>query len=110
MNAALALEYIPRRMNELGYGTRYYIRFRHFVLQANEKIELDAYNQFFILIDEPSDVSVQSDFGTFDIAEDKINEQSYEHQGTININNYSSHTNHVRFIQVIPIHKSTNNN
>ncbi|MBA2611313.1 MAG: hypothetical protein H0U95_05025 [Bacteroidetes bacterium] len=105
MNVALALEYIPRRMKELGYGTDYYIRFRHFVLQGNEKIEFDAYNQFFILVEEIADMSVQSDFGLFDIAEDKINEQTYEHQGSISINNYASHINHIRFIQVIPKHR-----
>lgn len=105
MNVALALEYIPRRMKELGYGSDYYIRFRHFVLQANEKIEFDAYNQFFILVEEIADMSVQSDFGLFDIAEDKINEQTYEHQGAITINNYALQINHIRFIQVIPKHK-----
>lgn len=104
MNVALALEYIPRRMKELGYDTNYYIRFRHFVLQANEKIELDAYNQFFILVEELTDASVHSDFGMYDIAEDRINEQIYEHQGAIIINNYSYQINHVRFIQVIPKH------
>lgn len=105
MNIALALEYIPRRMNELGYGSNYYIRFRHFVLQPSEKLEIDAYNQFYILVEEINDASVQSDFGLFDIAEDKINEQTYEHQGEIKINNYSSRINHIRFIQVIPKHK-----
>lgn len=105
MNIALALEYIPRRMKELGYGSDYYIRFRHFVLQANEEIEIDAYNQFFILVEEVNDISVLSDFGIFDIAEDKTNEQTYEHQGLIFIANYSNGINHIRFIQVIPKHK-----
>lgn len=105
MNTALALEYIPRRMRELGYGSDYYIRFKHFVLQPNEKMELDAYNQFFILVEEVADVRVESEFGLYDIAEDKINEQTYEHQGTIIITNYATRINHIRFIQVIPKHK-----
>ncbi|MFO0357637.1 MAG: hypothetical protein ACK50A_11855 [Sphingobacteriaceae bacterium] len=105
MNTALALEYIPRRMRELGYGSDYYIRFKHFVLQPNEKMELDAYNQFFILVEEVADVRVESEFGLYDIAEDKINEQSYEHQGSITIHNCLSTINHIRFIQVIPKHK-----
>jgi hypothetical protein len=47
----------------------------------------------------------------YDIAEDKINEQSYEHQGDILINNNRNSINHVRFIQVIPKHQpiKTNN-
>ncbi len=106
MTVALALEYIPRRMKELGYGSDYYIRFRHFVLQASEKLEIDAYNQFYILVEEINDASVQSDFGLFDIAEDKTNEQTYEHQGLIHITNYTNGVNHIRFIQVIPKHKS----
>lgn len=104
MTIALALEYIPRRMKELGYGAEYYIRFRHFVLQPNEKLDIDAYNQFYILVEETSDVSVASDFGLFDIAEDNINEQTYEHQGAIEITNYADRINHLRFIQVIPKH------
>ena len=108
MTIALALEYIPRRMKELGYGVDYYIRFRHLVLQANEQKEIDAYNQFFILLDEVTDASITSDCGLFDITEDNTNEQIYEHQGAITINNYATSTNHVRFIQVIPIHKTQN--
>lgn len=111
MNVALALEYIPRRMKELGFNSEYYIRFRHFVLQANEQLEINAFNQFFILVEEKCDVSIQSEFGVYDIAEDKINEQSYEHQGDILINNNRNSINHVRFIQVIPKHQpiKTNN-
>jgi hypothetical protein len=106
MTIALALEYIPRRMKELGYGSDYYIRFRHFVLQPTEKIEVDAYNQFFILVEEATDVSIVSDFGLFDIAEENTNEQTYEHQGTIAITNSADRINHLRFIQVIPKHKT----
>jgi hypothetical protein len=106
MTIALALEYIPRRMKELGYGADYYIRFRHFVMQPQEKVEVDAYNQFFILVEEVQDGSVTSDFGLFDLAVQNINEQTYEHQGAIVISNYADRINHLRFIQVIPKHKT----
>lgn len=108
MTIALALEYIPRRMEELGYGKNYYIRFRHFVLQPNELVEVDAYNQYFILVQEVADVKVESDFGLYDIAENNTNEQSYEHQGAIILTNTSDRINHLRFIQVIPKHKTLN--
>ena len=52
MTINLALEYIPRRMQELGYKGNYYIRFRHLVLQANEEQTIDAYNQFYYLVEE----------------------------------------------------------
>lgn len=105
MTIALAIEYIPRRMKDLGAGSDYYLRFRHFVLQANESIQLEADNQLFILIEEPKDVSVSSDFSFFDLSDNNINEQGYEHQGSIQIQNYSNGITHVRFIQVIPINQ-----
>ena len=108
MTVALALEYIPRRMRELGYEANYYIRFRHFVLQPMEKIDVDAYNQFFILVEEASDVTVNSDFGLFDISDGNTNEQTYEHQGLIQISNSADKITHLRFIQVIPKHKKIN--
>lgn len=104
MTIALALEYIPRRMKELGYGTNYYIRFRHLVLQPNEHLDIEAYNQFYIMVDEPDKVNITSEFGIYDLSVDKTNEQLYEHQGFISIQNYSKAVNHIRFIQVIPKH------
>jgi hypothetical protein len=89
-------------MEELGHGKSYYIRFRHFVLQPAEHIDIEAYNEFYILIGEPENVNITSDFGLFDLSFDKTNEQQYEHQGYISVQNYSSSINHIRFIQVIP--------
>jgi len=106
MTTSLALEYIPRRMRELGYEQNYYLRFRHLVLQGKEQLELLAFNQIFILVEEPADVKVQSDFGLYDTTDNQTNEQIYEHQGSISVENFSSLVNHVRFIQVIPYHKS----
>jgi hypothetical protein len=102
MTIALALEYIPRRMEELGHGKEYYIRFRHFVLQPSEHMDIEAYNEFYMLIDEPDSISIASDFGFFDLSFSVTNEQQYEHQGFISLQNYSKAANHVRFIQVIP--------
>ena len=102
MTIALAIEYIPKRMNDIGVGTNYYLRFRHYVLQAGEVVEIDAHNQFFILVHETSEILIESDFGYFDLSDTSINEQSYEHQGSIVLNNYSSNISHIRFIQVIP--------
>lgn len=102
MTIALAIEYIPRRMQDIGVGTNYYLRFRHFVLRAGETIELNADNQFYILVDEASELTIQSDFGFYDLADPTVNEQIYEHQGTITIYNYAPNATHVKFIQVIP--------
>lgn len=105
MTINLALEYIPRRMRELGFGSEYYLRFRHLVLQPSEEVEIAAYNQFYILVEEAEDVSVKSEFGIFDLSLKNANEMLYEHQGQINIKNYTPAIKHIRFIQVIPKHK-----
>ena len=106
MTINLALEYIPRRMQELGYKGNYYIRFRHLVLQANEEQTIDAYNQFYYLVEEAQNVRVESETGIFDLSENTTNEMQYEHQSKIKNKNYSSGINHLRFIQVIPKHKT----
>jgi hypothetical protein len=108
MTTALALEYIPRRMEELGYGKNYHLRFKHLVLQPLQLLEIDAYNQLFVLAeDPPPNVSVVSDFGMYDLSFGAANEQSYEHQGLIFITNYEASNIHLRFIQVIPKHLKT---
>lgn len=105
MTINLALEYIPRRMQELGYKSDYYIRFRHLVLQPNEEQTIDAFNQFFYLVEEAQSVRVESETGVFDLSESTTNEMQYEHQSKIHITNYLSGINHLRFIQVIPKNK-----
>lgn len=109
MTINLALEYIPRRMQELGFGSEYFLRFRHLVLQPLEELEIPAFNQFYILVEEAEDISVKSEFGLFDLSYKNSNEMLYEHQGQINIKNYSKAIKHIRFIQVIPKHNAKRN-
>lgn len=102
MNIQLAVEYIPRRMHELGYGDQYNIRFRHFVLQPAEERKIDGLNQLFLLIEPLDSVAVISDFGVYDFTASNVNELQYEHQGCISIINYATIIQPVRFIQIIP--------
>jgi hypothetical protein len=102
MTSQLALEYIPKRMCELGFGSQYMIRFRHLVLQPMEKREIAANNQLVILIEPYCDVRIESGAGVFDLSEDHVNELQYEHRGDLKIINHSIFINHIRFIQVIP--------
>ncbi len=108
MTIDLALEYIPRRMEELGFGNRYILRFRHLVLQPSENLTLDAHNQFYILVDQPSGISIESQTGLFDLSTSSTNEMQYEHQGTIRIRNMNGRVMHLRFIQVIIKHEKKN--
>ncbi len=102
MTTDLALEYIPRRMKELGYGDNYSLRFAHFVLIANQVVSVDASCQFFILVEEPANMDIESDTGIFNLALTTANEMQYEHQGLMTLKNLAGTINNVRFIQVIP--------
>ena len=102
MTINLALEYIPRRMCERGYGNRYIMRFRHLRLDPGEERRLRGYQQLFLLIEPPDDLKIESESGSFDVSDDRANELQYEHEGEIIISNLSPFSNHVRFIQVIP--------
>lgn len=106
MTIEFALAYIPRRMQELGFGNDYLLKARHLVLQAGEEREIDAANQFYILTDEVSEVNISSEFGIYDLFQLQTNELQYEHQGSIIIKNYSQEIKHIRFIQAIPLLKN----
>lgn len=105
MTSDLALDYISRRMKEMGYGKDYLIRFRHVLLKVNETRELTAYNQIFLLVDPVSTIRIESDVGLFDINEDSANELQYEHRGRIKITNLSLSPTNARFLQAIPINQ-----
>lgn len=103
MTSDLALEYIRRRMTEMGYSKDYLIRFRHVLLKVNEIREIVAYNQIFLLIEPVHDIRIESDVGLFDLTEDHANEMQYEHRGRIRLMNLSSLPVNARFLQAIPI-------
>ena len=103
----IELEYIAKRMAELGIA-KYTLRLKHLILQPNQRLEIDAWQEFFFLTQEVCDVQISSDLGAFDLSADNTNEMQYEHQGLIIIQNTSSATTvHVRMMQVIPL--TTNN-
>ena len=101
MTSELALEYIRRRMLEMGYQD-YLLRLRHLLLKANETREITGYNQLFMLIEPTQDIRIESDVGVFDINEDHANELQYEHRGKIKTTNLSLSTINVRYLQAIP--------
>jgi hypothetical protein len=103
MTSDLALDYIARRMKEMGYSKDYLIRFRHILLKTNEIREITAYNQIFLLIEPIHDMRIESDVGLFDLTEDHANEMQYEHRGRIILTNLSLSPINARFLQAIPI-------
>jgi hypothetical protein len=103
MTSDLAVDYIARRMNEMGFGKSYLIRFRHILLKLGEVREITAYNQIFLLIEPMPNIRIESDVGLFDLTEDHANEMQYEHRGRIRITNLSLVPTNARFLQAIPI-------
>lgn len=102
MTELFAKEEAHKRMEELGYTKNdYYMKYQHLVFQPNEHRDIEAYNQFYFLIDTPDNINVISDFGLYDLSFDRTNAQDYEHQGFISIHNYSANINHIRFLQII---------
>ena len=106
MTPLLANDYIRLRMKELGHGGNYQIRFRHFVLSPLEVRNIPSGSQLFLLAEPRENIRIQSEMGVFDTAETSANELQYEHQGAIQLTNYSSVVQHVQMIQVIFKRKS----
>ena len=104
MNTEFALDFIPRRMEELGYGTNYITRWRHLQVDAVSTLKLDAENEYYYLIQPSSAIKVKSKFGQFNVNDPSINEMQYEHRGKIEISNLNKEPQLVLFIQVIPKH------
>lgn len=110
MNTELALALIESRMRDMGYKPEEYsTSFKHCVLQGSEVRELEAYNEFYFLEHDPTDVIIRSDFGFYDLSNPTANELKYEHQGMIVLRNLSGAPIHVRFIQAILKHKVKEN-
>lgn len=103
MTINLALEYIPRRMQELGHGAAYSLRMKQLVLKNLEVRTINAENELYILIEEPEEISIESDTGAFDYHLTNTNELQYEHSGIIKLTNHLDRIMYLRFIQVIPL-------
>jgi hypothetical protein len=106
MKLEFALDYIPRRMNELGYGKEYTTQWRHLQVDAHSQLKIDADNEYYFLIEPSADFSVRSKFGMFDLRDRASNEMLYEHRGKIKIRNFSNYSKFILFIQVIPHHQN----
>lgn len=105
MTIESAIEILRGRMNDLGYRRNYYPHIKHFVLQAGEIREVNAFNQLWILVDESGDVNVTGEMGVYDLSLKNVNELKYEFQGIIRIKNHASAITHLRFVAGIPKHK-----
>ncbi len=106
METVFALEFIGSKMRDMGYQKdEYLIFFRHLVLRPSEIRTIEAFNQYYFLIEPNDTISITSDMGLYDLFDETLNEQIYEHQGMIKLTNLTAQTNQVKFIQVLPKNK-----
>jgi hypothetical protein len=104
MTVAFALDYIPRRMQELGFGNDYLVRWRHIQVDKLNTVIINSGNDLFLLIDPVSGMKVKSKAGIFDLDDFSVNEMQYEHRGKIGVVNTGLFPLMALFIQVIPKH------
>jgi hypothetical protein len=109
MNIAFALDYIPRRMLELGYGFNYTTRYRHFLVTKLATVNMRAFNQFMVLITPENNIRVVSSRGVYDAEDTNVNFQQHEHSGKISIKNKGNLDFLVVMIQVIPLNRKKKN-
>lgn len=103
MNSAIVLEYIKKRMAELGHGERYSLQLRHFIIASGGELIIDAPNQLMVLIEPVEMVEILSDIGLFNLSVTYSNELQYEHSGRIHMKSYAGdRAIHIRFVQAIP--------
>lgn len=82
----------------------YLIRYRHFRVDPNSNIEIDASNDLYIITYPYYNVRIESKVGIYDTSDQGINEMQHIHKGTIKVENQSSIQLDVKFIQIIPQH------
>lgn len=106
MDTVFALRFIASKMRDMGYKQdEYILLYRHLVLAPSEVRTIEAFNQFYYLIEPHEKIAISSDWGIYDLLDDKLTEQIYEHQGIITLTNHSTQVIQVKFIQVIAKNK-----
>jgi hypothetical protein len=107
MNIAFALDYIPRRMQELGHADHYVTRYRHVRVEDKTTVTIKAHNQLLLFISpEANNLRIKSSRGFFNLTDYTINEQQHEHSGVVEIHNDTGQNLYALFIQVIPKNKT----
>ena len=100
MSELFILEFAPLRLKQQGYS-KYHLRHRDFIVEAGSNVTIPAYNEMFFIIDEPSGLVVDSDYGMFDSTDNPIPESIHIHRGEIKISNPGDAKRRIKFIQAI---------
>lgn len=102
MNVAFISDYVKKRSQELGWQN-FSMRVRQIGIETDTVHTLEAYTDFYVLLGEPHDISIESDTGAYDLADTAISEQQHEHSGTIYINNLGGCSRSISLVQVTQI-------
>jgi hypothetical protein len=105
MNFSFALDSIPRRMKEMGYGENYLTRYRHVRIEKTPATVFKAHNQLLLFIEPLDSIKIESEKGVYNMLDTKVNEQQHEHSGIVTITNSNGGAVYILFIQVIPLNK-----
>jgi hypothetical protein len=107
MNTAIALELIPCRMQEMGFGDRYRTSTRTLLVDNGKPLRLDLWNAWAWF---PSDIhekggkiTVESNFGLLDLDSGTHLEQQHEHTGQVVVRALGGKSTYVTFILAEPV-------
>ena len=102
MTVGFAIDFIPRRMRELGHGDNYLTRWRNLQIDPLATLKIRADNEYYYLISRNASIMVSSKYGVYDRNNTNLSELQYEHRGFIQVKNQMDSPQFVLFIQVIP--------
>lgn len=81
----------------------YILRYRHIRLDSNQMMNLKADNEWYIIIDRPFYIKVESKAGIYDRRDKALREIQHVHTGGITLHNDYHQSTTVKFLQVIPL-------
>jgi hypothetical protein len=100
MTEVFILDFIPKRMKQLGYQN-WHTRYRELTVLGTSKVSITAYNELWFIVDHPVGLIIDSDYGIYDSTGESSNENMHQHKGEITIENPESTPRKIIFIQVI---------
>jgi hypothetical protein len=100
MSEEFALKYLSERIEKLKFK-KYHVRYRDFMLLPYSSLELAAYNELWLILDDPMGFTVESDYGMYDTTGSYASDNIHEHRGQILITNPDPDSKRIKFIQAV---------